>query len=305
MKRNLKILILSLIFAFALWVYINLNLSYSLDLSVPVEIQSSTSQALSEEIPSSIDLTVKGKGWDLLNILISKNLIYTLDISKLKKDSKIITEQFINERLQLHPNLSVLKINPDTISISLDKVSEKYIPLKNNIIVNLKDGYSIIGKPILIPDSVKVQGASYLINRIKSIPLESKVFNKVSSNINGIINIKDTLSNLIKIDPKQINFSYNIQLSAEKNFDDINIDILNIPNDKEVLLIPPKVNLTLRGGVDHLAQIIQSDISVKVDFDKIESDTLGYIIPSVKIPEELNLLKMEPQKLQYIIKRKL
>ncbi|MBK7446937.1 MAG: hypothetical protein IPJ45_13145 [Ignavibacteria bacterium] len=83
------------------------------------------------------------------------------------------------------------------------------------------------------------------------------------------------------------------------------MNIINIPEDKEVLLIPPKVSLSVRGGVEQLSQISMSDINVNVEFNLIESDTLGFIIPEVNIPEELNLLKIEPQKLQYIIKNKL
>ena len=83
------------------------------------------------------------------------------------------------------------------------------------------------------------------------------------------------------------------------------MNIFNITEDKEVLLIPPKVNLSVRGGVEQLSQISMSDINVNVEFNLIESDTLGFIIPEVNIPEELNLLKIEPQKLQYIIKNKL
>jgi len=305
MKKNLKILLFSFIFALALWLYINLNLSYSLDLSIPVEVQSTKSQALSEEIPASIDVTVNGKGWDLLNILISKDLKYSLDISKLKKDSRIITEQLVNERLNLQPNVSVLKITPDTIVINFDKVSEKLVPIKNNIVVNLKDGYSIVGNPFFTPDSVRIQGSSALINKIKFIPTETRIFNNVNSNLSGIINIKDTLANITKIEPRQINYNYNVQLSAEKGFDDVEVEVSNVPEDKEVLLIPPKVNLSLRGGVDQLSQISLSDIIVKVEFNKIERDTLGFIVPEVNIPKETSLLKIEPQKLQYIIKKKL
>ncbi len=304
MGKNTKIYIFSFIFAFALWLYINLNLSYSLDISIPVQVQSSKSQALSEEIPGSIDVTVKGKGWDLINIMISKDLKYNLDISKLKKDSRIITEQFINERLNLNPNVAILKINPDTININFDKIYEKLVPVRNNIIVNLKDDYSIVGKPLLNPDSVMIQGASYLVNKIKFFPTEAKVFNNVNSNISGTINLKDTLTNLLKAEPKQISFSYNIQLSAEKNFDDITVNVLNVPDDKEVLLVPPKVNISIRGGVEQLTQLSTQDIIVNVEFEKIESDTLGFIIPEVKIPGETNLLKTEPRKLQYIIKKK-
>jgi YbbR domain-containing protein len=305
MKVNFKILSFSFIFGFALWIYINLNLSYSLDLNIPVDVQYSKSQAVSEEIPGSIDITVKGKGWDLLSILISKDLKYSLDISKLKKDTKIITEQFVNERLNLQPSVSVLKINPDTINISFDKVSEKFVPVKNNITVKLVDGYSIIGSPALSPDSVKIKGSSNLINKIKFIPTEQKIYTGVNTGISGIIRLKDTLSSLIKIEPLQVSFSYVIQLSAEKNFEEVEVGILNVPEDKEVLLIPPKITLSLRGGVEQLTQINASDISVKVEFSNIENDTLGFVVPSVTVPEETSLLNIEPQKLQYIIKKKL
>lgn len=305
MSKDVKILLFSFLFAFALWFYINLNQSYSLDLSIPIEIQSSKMQALSEEIPNSIDVTVNGKGWDLINILISKKLIYNLDVSRFKKDTRIITEQFVNERLNLNPNISVIKINPDTININFDNIYEKIVPIKNRIIVNPKEGYSIIGNPELEPDSVKIQGASYLVNRIKSFPTETKIFNNVNSDLSGIINLKDTLSNILKVDLKQIKFNYNVQLAAEKNFDDVIINIAGAPDDKEVLLIPPQVNISLRGGVDQLSQINSSDIEVTVEFEKLVSDTLGYVIPEVKIPAETNLLNVEPQKLQYIIKKKL
>lgn len=304
MNKNFRIFLLSFFFATALWLYISLNLSYSLDVSIPFEIQTTKSQALTEEVPNTIDVKVKGKGWDLLNILISKDLKYSLDISKLKKDSKIITEQFVNERLNLQQNVSILEINPDTISINFDKVFEKLVPLKNNIVLNLKEGYSIVGNPVLIPDSVKIQGASYLLNKIKFIPTEVKVINNVNSDIQGVVNIKDTLSSLIKVDLKQVNFRYRIQLSAEKNIEDIMINVLNVPQDKEVLLIPPKLNISLRGGVEQLSQITPADVIVNIEFGKIENDTLGFVIPDLIIPDETSLLKTEPQKLQYIIKNK-
>lgn len=304
MEKKFKIFLFSFVFASALWLYINLNLSYSLDISIPVEIQTTKSQALTEEIPNKIDVKVKGKGWDLLSIIISKDLKYNLDISKLKKDSKIITGQFVNERLNLQQNVSILEINPDTININFDKVFEKLVPVKNNISLNLKEGYSIVGNSVLIPDSVKIQGTSYLLNRIKYIPTEYKVISNVNSDVSGVVNLKDTLSNAIKVELKQVNFRFKIQLSAEKNLDDVLINVLNVPQDKEVLLIPPKLNVSLRGGVEQLTQISSTDIIVNIEFGKIENDTLGFVIPEIIIPDETSLLKTEPQKLQYIIKNK-
>ncbi len=305
MKKQLPILITAFVFAVALWLYVSLSLSYSLDLSIPLEIKTGKSQAITEDIPSTIDLTVKGKGWDLLSVLISKDLKYSLDLSKLRRDSKISTEQFISERLNLNPELSLVSINPDTINIEFDKILEKTVPIKNNIKVNLREGYGIVGKPKLTPDSVTISGSANIVSKIKFIPTEYRLFENVNNPISGTIALKDTLSNVLKSDVKFVDFEYSIQLSAEKTVDEVTVEIRGVPDDKEVLLIPPKVSVSVRGGVDQLARITTSEISASVDFETIESDTLGFVIPEIEIPDDTNLLKSEPQKLQYIIKKKL
>ncbi|MCB0728924.1 MAG: hypothetical protein KDD00_15775 [Ignavibacteriae bacterium] len=304
MNKNFKAVLLSFIFASALWLYINLNSSYSLDVSIPLELRSNNSQALVEEIPSSLEVKVKGKGWDLLSILFTGNLKYSLDITKIKKDSKIATGQFVSDRLNVPQSVSIVEINPDTININFDKVYEKLIPVKNNLILNLKEGFSIIGEPELTPDSIRVKGSANLLNKLEWIPTERKIINNVNSDISGTVNIKDTLTHLIKYDQKIISYKYKIQLSAEKNIEDLVVNILNFPEDKEILLIPPNVSVSLRGGVDQLGQITASDIEANIEYSKIENDTLGFIIPEIVLPENITVLKIEPQKLQYIIKTK-
>ncbi|MBK6506771.1 MAG: hypothetical protein IPG02_14155 [Ignavibacteria bacterium] len=305
MKKQLPILIASLIFAVALWSYVSLSQSYSLDLSIPLEVKTGKSQAITEDIPSSIDLTVKGKGWDLLSVLVSEDLKYSLDLSKLKRDSRISTEQFVSERLNLKPELTLVSINPDTINIEFDKILEKTVPIRNNIKINLKEGYGIVGKPELTPDSVTISGSANIVSKIKFIPTETRIFENVNSAVTGTIALKDTLSNILKSDVKFVDFKYSIQLSAEKTVEDVIVAIDGVPEDKEVLLIPPKVSVSIRGGVELLAGISPLEITASVNFETIESDTLGFVVPEVAIPDETNLLKSEPQKLQYIIKKKL
>lgn len=304
MNINFKTFLLSFIFAAALWVYINLNLIYSLDVSIPLELRSNNSQALVEEIPNSLEVTVKGKGWDLINILFKGDIRYNLDITKIKKDSRLATGQFVSDRLNIPQNVSIVEINPDTIYINFDKVYEKLVPVKNNLKLNLKEGFSIIGEPELTPDSISVKGAAKLLNNLKWIPTEKKVIDNINSDISGTVNIKDTLSNLIKYDQKIVSYKYKIQLSAEKNIEELVVNILNFPDDKEILLIPPNVSVSLRGGVDQLGQITASDLEANIEYSEIENDTLGFIIPEITLPENVTILKIEPQKLQYIIKTK-
>ena len=304
MKKKLPIFIAAFLFSVALWIYVSLSKSYSLDISIPLEIKTGKSQAVTEDMPSSIDVTVRGKGWDLLSVLISKDLKYTLDLSKYKRDTKIATEQLVSERINLKPDVSLVTIEPDTIDIEFDKLLEKTVPVKNNIKVNLREGYGIVGTPKLTPDSIEISGAANVVSKIRYIPTEVRIFENVNAPLSGTIALKDTLPNSLRYGIKFVDFRYNIQLSAEKTIEDVLISVNGVPDDKEVLVIPPKINVSVRGGVDQLARIVPSDVSAILEFDAIEEDTLGFIVPQIVIPEETTLLKSEPQKLQYIIKKK-
>ncbi|MBX7042250.1 MAG: hypothetical protein K1X85_05050 [Ignavibacteria bacterium] len=304
MKKQLPIFIAAFLFSVALWIYVSLSKSYSLDLSIPLEIRTGKSQAVTEDMPSSIDVTVRGKGWDLLSVLISKDLKYTLDLSKYKRDTKIATEQLVSERVNLNPDVSLVSIDPDTIDIEFDKILEKTVPVRNNIRVNLREGYAIVGTPKLTPDSIEISGAANVVSKIRFIPTEVRVFENVNAPLSGTIALKDTLPNSLKYGIKFVDFRYNIQLSAEKTIEDVLISVNGVPDDKEVLVIPPKISVSVRGGVDQLARILPTDVSAILEFEAIEEDTLGFIVPQILIPEETTLLKSEPQKLQYIIKKK-
>jgi len=302
--KNPKILFLSIFFAVILWIYLNLSYTYSIEVNVPLEVTYSKSEAVADQLPSDLDVTVNGKGWDLLNILMFKKLHYKLDLSKYKQESKIITNQSIQDRLNLPSNITLTKIEPEEIDINLDKYSEKYVRLRSNLIVRTKDNYKLVGTIKLSPDSVKIIGANSVLSKIKFIPTEVKVIEDINSNMSGLINIKDTLVNLIKIEPKSVRYNFNVELSADKNFEGIDIAINNVPDNKEVLLIPPKAEISLKGGVEQLSKINPSEIKLFIDFKKLEDDTLGYFVPEIQLPVEANVININPPKFQYIIKMK-
>ena len=304
MKKNFLIYFSILFFAVMLWLYLSLNLNYTINLSVPLEINLTKSQALASTVPSSIDVTIKGKGWDLVALLVSENLTYYLDLTSIKKDVRVNTFQAISERLNVPHDIIILNTYPDTISISFDKVSERRVQIKNNVNIVLKDGYKIVGKPIITPEYVNITGAKSILSKIKFIPTESVTFENINSDISKIVNLRDTLNNIIRIEPTKVRIEYKVELSADKNFEDITVTINNVPSDKDVLLIPPKLTLYLRGGVEQLSRINPSEIKVYIDYDVIENDTLGFITPIIELPVSNDLINYEPQKFQYIIKKK-
>jgi YbbR domain-containing protein len=304
MRKNLFIYISSLFFAIVLWVYINLNLVYNISISVPIDIKLSKVQAIASDLPSSVDVSVKGKGWDLLGVMLSKSIRLNLDLTNYKKDTKINVAQSINELLSQSSNVLVLSVSPDVVEINFDNITSKMVKVKNMVNVVPKNGYIIIGSPRLTPDSVKISGAISVIGKLKFFPTETVNILNVNSGFTRSVNIFDTLNNIIKIEPKTITVTYDVQLSAEKTYEDINVLVSNIPQDKEVLLVPPKLKLYLRGGVEQLANINPDEIFAGIEFKQIESDSLGFVSPKITLPTDVNVIKYEPQRFQYIIKKK-
>ena len=139
---------------------------------------------------------------------------------------------------------------------------------------------------------------------LKFVNTEAVTFRDINSGITRQVKISDTLGNSVRIDPKIVNVTYRVELSAEKTFEDISVDVYGVPQDKEVLIIPPMISITLRGGVEVLSKLNPNEIKAGVNFKAIENDEQGYIEPTIELSNELSLIKSEPQRFQYIIKKK-
>jgi len=304
MRKNIYIYLISFVASALLWIYLSLNLKYTIVIPVPIEIKLPGSQALGSDLPSNVDVTIKGKGWELLDIMISKKLSYNLDLSSYKKEAKINISQKINELLELPSGISVLNINPEYIEFNFDNVTSKMVKVKNMVNVVPKEGYYIVGPPVVNPDSVKLSGAMSIVGKVRFLPTEQVNITNVNSGFTRTFKIIDTLNNIVKIEPKTVTITYKIELAAEKNFEDISIIVANVPSDKEVLIVPPKLKLYLKGGVDELSKINPEEILAAIEFKSIENDSLGYVSPKITLPVDVGILKFEPQKFQYIIKKK-
>jgi len=166
MKRNIFIIANTFIFSVLIWAYVNLNLTFSYELSVPLSVKSAKSQGVSNEIPEKIDLVLKGKGWSLIKIILSKNLVYYLDLTAFKKDTKVDLMQNTVEALNLPGDVFVQSISPPLIDVSFDNIITKMVKVKNNTSVITKEGFTVIGSVRMSPDSVKISGASSLLSKV-------------------------------------------------------------------------------------------------------------------------------------------
>jgi len=94
-----------------------------------------------------------------------------------------------------------------------------------------------------------------------------------------------------------------IEKIVEKSFDGIPVKVNDVPNDRQVLLLPNQISIGLRGGVDVLAKLAGFQFNAHVTYRNVILDTLGSVRPKIIIPENTDLIYTKPERLKYIIKK--
>lgn len=304
-KFKYHIVITSLILSVILWISLNLNQTYEIEKNIPVKIEVNKPFAVSGNIPLNIEVKFRGNGWSLIRLFTSFNLElkYTAN-AKRNENISIITKDYISNNFAFAENLTITQVFPETLHVKVDAYEEKYVKLMPRVKIDCKDGYQVVGKPVIEPDSIKIGGSAELLNSIKFLPTKEERFANINSNFTKLISISDTLSNIIWHSQNDVQLTANIELSAEKELTGVEISITGVPDDKEVLLIPQILNIRLRGGVNQLSGIDNSKIKAILRYDSILYDLTGSVVPELIFPEGCTLSSVTPEKIQYIIKKK-
>jgi YbbR domain-containing protein len=305
MKFKYNIFAAAFIVSLLLWVSLNLNLSYEIERIVPVKINVNRPFAVANELPLTLDVKVKGRGWSLLRLFTSFKLNFNYDVYVTKNEQiTILTKQYLNDNALSGQNLTVTSVKPESLFVHIGKYEEKYVKVIPRVYVDCKDGYQTVGLPMIEPDSIKVGGSSHILDSLKYIYTQDLIYKNASSVINDMVGLSDSLSNILWRSTDRVSLTVNVELKADKEFKDVNIKVTNVPHDKDVLLIPQIITVNVKGGVNQLAGLDNSKIFAEVDYNKLLSDTTGAVSPKFILPAGVTVFYAKPDKIQYVIKKK-
>jgi YbbR domain-containing protein len=305
MRIKYHIFAASFIVSLLLWVSLNLNLSYEIERKVPVKINVNKPFAVADEIPLNLDVKIKGRGWTLLRLFTSFNLNFNYDVYVTKNEQiLVLTKQYLNDNAASGQNLTVTYVKPESLFVKIGRYEERYVKIVPRVYVDCKDGYQIVGTPVVEPDSIKVGGATQILDSLKYIYTRDLIYKNASSSIKDVVRLSDSLSNILWRSSDRVNLTVEVELKADKEFQNVSIDVLNVPSDKDVLLIPQILAVNVTGGVNQLANLDNTKILASVDYNELLRDTTGAVSPRFALPEGITVVYSKPDKIQYVIKKK-
>jgi YbbR domain-containing protein len=306
--RGIFVFLGALVFSALLWSYVRLSSAYEADVDLPVKLTPPKGYALASGLPEHLHTRVRGAGWQIMLMSFAKNADYQFDLTDRAMpttSSVILHNDEISHSAFLPSEVRVIKVEPDSLLLAFNKSIEKKLPVESRLDVTAADGYTIVGAPVLVPNSVMVNGSQIVLDSLRSIPTKSFEVRNAKEDIERSMLLSDTLSNQISI-PNAPKIAVHVKVEAlgEMKFTGVPVSIEALPPQYEMFLIPNTITVTARGGVNELAKLPLQSIRAHVKYDPMVLDTAHTVAPQVEVPNGITFLGTEPSALKFIIRRK-
>ena len=302
MRKNIHIIIISLFFSFLLWGSISLSKDYYITVDIPVNvINFPQGYSSGTKLPDKISAKIRGKGWKLIAVNLGAESEYIISAGNDTGRKYINLYNSLSENQWLASDMEVLDLSPDTLSLYIEKVREKKVKIEPDLNLGFKPGYGLATDIKIYPDSINVVGPASYLKNLNSIPTERIEISGLDTRTIEQAILKDLPG--MTYDVSNVTVNLDVQKIVDKNFDNLPVSVLDIPSDREVVLLPNRISIGVRGGINILGKLNEDQLKAFVYYRDVVLDTLGNVAPYVEIPRNTSLIYTRPERLRYIIKK--
>ncbi len=265
-RRDIRTKSAILAVAVILWFSINLEKDFETTIQIPIKITNlKKGRVLLNSIPRVANVTIKGKGKVLFFSKIASSLYFELDLSNLlhKKTFKINQSLFVNQSSEEIKLVSIQ--SPHNVDVELDAYRVKYVPVVLRSFYTLEPGYLPSGKIRITPESVFVSGPLAKVREIDSLYTEAIVDSSLNKDwkFNANLLLPDTSA--VTYSHKTIQVFQKISKKGTNSFKCL-VQLINAPENKEIVIDPVSVSIDVFGPVDTLYDLDQNDFTITANF---------------------------------------
>jgi YbbR domain-containing protein len=302
---RVSLLSLSLLFALVIWGFVTLRFEYFETFSVPLVVQNlRPGFAIRSPLPRTVLLRIHGSGWRIGMMKIAKPPECTIDLSSVNREITVSLEKYITKVIALPSDVQVVDIFPESLTITLDGMAQKKIPVAPHCNIKFRDGYIQVGKIDVQPESITISGARSIVDTITEWATKEIILTDLHVPVRQDVALIDTTEVPLSLSQSKVLLGIDVQPFAEKILQKIPVDISAVPSNRQVLLFPPLIDVVVRGGISQLASVQNDEISAAIYYRSILIDTSGSVRPEIKVPKGLTLVTSRPDRIEYVIRKK-
>jgi YbbR domain-containing protein len=305
-QKRIHIIIVSAVFGILVWISVSMSEQYQIALSVPISIDNiPEGRSIRTPVPQALQLKLRGDGWRLASLLLGSDMRMHFPLQSLRSGKNAITSGDVAERIADRPGIQLVDMVPDSVYVELDRTSHKKVAVVLDYTASFREGYGQVGPTTVTPDSVTVSGAESLLRTIDSWSTMRGVYENLKAPMEADLPLAPSPIYLVSLSTSSVHIRINVEPFAEKVFSGLPVEIRSVAPNREVILIPPKIEIVARGGSKQLSNTAPSDFRLSVDYRSILADTTGIIDPDISAPPGVQVVSRRPEHLQYVVRRRL
>jgi YbbR domain-containing protein len=295
--------LVALVMALLLWFHVATDKTYDHTEAFTLGIINiPESLILAEELPSQVSVTIRGKGKELLKLLMAEKRSINLDAQEFNRgetDHQVKPEQIpIPEGLELRV-INILP--PRNLKIRLDYPMEKSLRVQPNVKILPAEGFELVGEVHYSPKEVTISGPRMWVRGLTVINTQEKVVEYASSAVSDQVDLILPEGYNLILSTTKVSFSQNIEMTVERRISNLPAQSINIPKPRKAMLEPDSISLIISGAESVVREIDPAEIKVTVDCSGVKRQETAKRPVLVRLPDRVNLKKTEPDSVRVLI----
>lgn len=276
------------------------------EMQIPIKVCYSnipTHQVNQDELPQSLQVTIKEQGFYLLLYRIKETQPICFDMNEMETDKHYL---YIGEEKTktvvknvLLQSTEIIKIHPERISVKKIRKDKKKVEVLFDGNINFAEQYSFSDKLRIEPESIMIYGEKTRLNNIQFVKTRKKHFSNIKDTIIQTLEIQQQKG--IDFHPKQVKIEIPVDKFTEKKLE-IPITVKNIPENLTLKTFPANVEVRFFVTFSKFNAVSKNDIAAFVDFNETTNNKLKVNIESYK-PFIFNL-RTNVKEVEYLIEKK-
>ena len=243
--KNWVLKLLSLLFAMFLWYFVVGEDKVDMTVTIPVEIINLPRElVISNQFKKQLEVTVSGQR-SLIRGMGSQHISRTIDLSKASPGTVVIQNH--PDSISLPRGLSILRVQPPTITLLLDRLIQKELPIKPILVGKVHDNY-LLETVTVDPPTLEISGPQSVLSPEKNLATSPVDINglKAPTVRQVSLALKPEIADLIGEPVVAVRLNV-VELKKEMIFSDIPIEFdtsQGPPSGVIYQMLPPTVKIT-------------------------------------------------------------
>ncbi len=302
--QNVWFKLVAIVMALFLWFHVATDKMYEHTERFPLEVFNfPEGLILAEKLSEQVDVTIRGKGKELLKLLLAEKKSLKIDAQEFKRgETKYVIKP---EQIPIPEGLELRVTNilpPKNLKISLDFPTEKKVKVQPHIKILSAEGFEQVGEVHYNPKEVVISGPRMWVRGLKVIHTQETVIENAQEPVSDQVDLVLPEGYNLSLSSKRIDFSVNIERIVEREIFNLPVGLVNIPQREEIILEPDSINVTISGAESVVNQMSPDKIKVTVNCAKTKEKETVKLPVLVKLPAKVELKKIEPDSIEVSLK---